>query len=103
VYSWFDTAAVVFGAAIRGAGDTLFAMVFSVTMGVVLLVLPTYVASHYGSQGFAVAWYAVTVFVSVLGIGFWARFQQGRWKSMRVIEHTAPELAEERELETVAS
>ena len=43
------------------------------------------------------AWYAVTGYIMVLGLGFWARFQQGRWKSMRVIEHTAPELAREAE------
>jgi MATE family multidrug resistance protein len=103
VYSWFDTAAVVFGAAIRGAGDTMFAMLFSVSMGLLLLVLPTFIASQYGSQGFTIAWYAVTTFVIVLGVGFLARFQQGRWKSMRVIEHTAPELAHEPELEPVAS
>lgn len=92
IYSLFDAMAVVFNAAIRGAGDTRFALLFSFSMGLLLLVLPTYVASFYGADGFKVAWYAVTVFISVLGLGFMARFQQGRWMSMRVIEHTAPEL-----------
>jgi MATE family multidrug resistance protein len=92
-YSLFDAMAVIFSAAIRGAGDTRFAMLLSVSLGVVFLVLPTYVASQYGSDGFAVAWYAVAVFLAVLGLSFLARFQQGRWKRMRVIEHTAPELA----------
>lgn len=100
VYSLFDAMAVVFNAAIRGAGDTRFAMAFSFSMGVLLLVLPTYIASFYGTAGFQVAWYAVTVFISVVGLGFMARFQQGRWMTMRVIEHTAPELASEPEIET---
>jgi MATE family, multidrug efflux pump len=91
-YSFFDAMFVVFNAAIRGAGDTRFALVFSFSMGLVLLVLPTYIASWFGTAGFSVAWYAVTAFITVLGLGFMARFQQGRWKSMRVIEHTAPEL-----------
>jgi hypothetical protein len=57
------------------------------------LVLPTYVASTvFGTDGFSAAWYAVTVYITVLGLGFMARFQQGRWKSMRVIEHTAAEI-----------
>jgi MATE family multidrug resistance protein len=84
---------VVFSSAIRGAGDTRFAMLFSFAMGVLVLVLPTYVASHYGSAGFAAAWYAVTAYLIVCAVGFWLRFQQGRWMSMRVIEHAPVEPA----------
>jgi len=98
-YSLFDALAVVFSSTIRGAGDTTFAMVFSFFSGVVLLVLPTYYAAQRGPEGFKLAWYAVTLFMVWLAIGFMLRFQQGRWMSMRVIEHTAPELAELGELE----
>jgi MATE family multidrug resistance protein len=98
IYAFFDAMAVVFNSAIRGAGDTRFALVFSFSMGLLLLVLPTCVAARYGPEGFQAAWYAVTVFISVLGLGFMARFQQGRWMTMRVIEHTAPELALEVEI-----
>ena len=78
-----------------------FAMTFSFSMGLVLLVLPTYVASTvFGTDGFSAAWYAVTVYITVLGLGFMARFQQGRWKSMRVIEHTAPEIVHLADRET---
>jgi multidrug resistance protein, MATE family len=93
VYCMFDAMAVVFNSAIRGAGDTRFALVFSFSMGLIFLVLPTYLAStFYGAEGFKIAWYAVTVFITLLGLGFMARFLQGRWMTMRVIEHTAPEL-----------
>ncbi len=93
VYSFFDVLSVVFSSAIRGAGDTRFAMLYSFSLGVVLMVVPTYVASFYGEEGFRFAWYSVTLYVSVLGLGFIVRFQQGRWMSMRIIEHTLPELA----------
>ncbi len=92
VYSFFDALAIIFSSAIRGAGDTRFALIFSFSLGVVLLVIPTYVASFYGEAGFYYAWYAVTIFIATLGIGFIARFQQGKWMTMRVIEHTRPEL-----------
>jgi len=92
VYSLFDAMAVIFGSAIRGAGDTRFSLIFSVSAGVLVMVIPSYIASREGPAGFLLAWYAVTAFVTVLGLGFLARFQQGRWKKMRVIEHTAPEL-----------
>jgi MATE family multidrug resistance protein len=93
VYSFFDALAIIFSSAIRGAGDTRFALIFSFSLGVVLLVIPTYIASFYGEAGFYYAWYAVTAFIIALAIGFIARFQQGKWMTMRVIEHTLPELA----------
>jgi MATE family multidrug resistance protein len=101
VYSLFDAMVVVFSSAIRGAGDTRFALVFSFSMGVVVLVLPTYVASFYGTAGFTVAWYAVAAYLIVCAAGFIARFLQGKWMSMRVIEHTLPEL--EGEADSTAS
>ncbi len=101
VYAMFDAMAVVFNSAIRGAGDTRFSLVFSFSSGLLLLVLPTCIASRYGAEGFKAAWYAVTVFIAVLGLGFMARFQQGRWMSMKVIEHTASELALEAEAQPV--
>ncbi len=95
VFSFFDALNVVFSSAIRGAGDTRFAMLFSFSLGVVLMVVPTYIASFYGEAGFRFAWYSVTLFVTVLGLGFIARFQQGRWMSMRIIEHTLDELQDD--------
>lgn len=95
VYSFFDAMVVVFSSTIRGAGDTRFAMLFSFSMGLLTLVLPTALAVHYSSNGFLFAWYAVSGFITILGLGFLARFLQGRWMSMRIIEHTAPELAAE--------
>jgi MATE family multidrug resistance protein len=95
LYSWFDAMVVVFSSAIRGAGDTRFALLFSFSVGVLVLVLPTYVASQYGTDGFVVAWYAVTAYLVVCAAGFFARFQQGRWMTMRVIEHTLGELEAE--------
>jgi MATE family multidrug resistance protein len=97
LYSIFDATAVIFSSAIRGAGDTRFAMYLSVTLGAILLVLPTALAVQNGSAGFLTSWYAVVTFLFALAIGFVLRFQQGRWKSMRVIEHTAAEIEPEAE------
>lgn len=86
VYSLFDAMAVIFGAAIRGAGDTRFALIFSAATGWLLLLVPTYVAQHVLGQGLLISWTIVTAFAIVLGIGFWLRFLGGRWRTMRVIE-----------------
>jgi MATE family multidrug resistance protein len=95
VYSAFDALAVIFSSAVRGAGDTRFSMLFSFGLGLVLMVIPSYIASFYGEAGFFYSWYAATTFTVVLGIGFVLRFQQGRWKTMQVIEQLGADEDEE--------
>jgi MATE family multidrug resistance protein len=90
VYSLFDAMAIIFGCAIRGAGDTRFAMLFSLITGIFFLLLPTWLSLHYG-YGLHGAWGAVTLFIAVVGVGFLLRFQLGPWKTMRVIEPTLAE------------
>lgn len=86
LYSFFDAMVVVFSSCIRGAGDTRFAMLFSFSLGIVCLVLPTALAVQFSSNGFMIAWYAVTGFIALLGVGFLLRFLQGKWMAMRIIE-----------------
>ena len=81
LYSLFDAMAIIFGFAIRGAGDTRFAMLFSLFTGVFFLLIPTRLSLHYG-YGLHGAWGAVTLFIAVVGIGFLLRFQLGPWKTM---------------------
>lgn len=92
VYSLFDAMAIVFGAALRGAGDTHFAMWFSFLSGWLLMVIPTWIGVKYFGWGVIAAWTACTIYVVILGIGFGARFQQGRWRTMRVIECLPPDV-----------
>ena len=90
VYSLFDAMAIIFGAAIRGAGDTRFAVIFSQIGGIFVLVLPTWLGWKYFGTGVYFAWTMCTLYVSFLGVGFLWRFQQGRWKSMKIIEDRPP-------------
>ncbi|MDA0835600.1 MAG: MATE family efflux transporter [Planctomycetota bacterium] len=86
LYCLFDGMAIVFGSAIRGAGDTRFSLWFSLIAGWSIMVLPTYIAWKYFDGNLLTSWGACSAYIIVLGIGFMTRFQQGRWKSMRVIE-----------------
>ncbi|MDB5386657.1 MAG: efflux family protein [Planctomycetaceae bacterium] len=94
VYSLFDAMAIVFGAGLRGAGDTRFAMLFSFLSCWLLMVVPTWIGVSYWHWGVMAAWTACTVYVVFMGLGFAARFQQGKWRSMRVIEVPAPDIVE---------
>ena len=109
LYSFFDGMAIVFGSAIRGAGDTRFSLVFTAICAWLLMVAPTYVAWQWWGGSLMVSWAACSAYVIALGIGFLLRFQTGRWKTMRVIEAEAlpdidePDTAEAARLEVARS
>jgi len=85
-YSLFDTANIVFSAAVKGAGDTRFVMWTSFLLSWGLMVLPAYIGSRSGSVSLYGMWAFATLYISVLGLAFTARFLRGGWKRMRVIE-----------------
>jgi MATE family multidrug resistance protein len=85
IYTFFDAMAIIFGSAVRGAGDTSFSLIFSMLCSWLLMVVPTLIVLRQGG-GLQGCWIAVSVTVIVMGLGFLFRFMQGKWKSMRVIE-----------------
>lgn len=88
LYAFFDGMAIVFGSAIRGAGDTRFSLVFTLICGWSLMVVPTFAVWRWYGGSLLASWTACTVYIIVYGVGLLLRFQQGRWKSMRVTEAT---------------
>jgi len=85
-YSLFDTCNVIFSGTLKGAGDTKFVMYFSLVAGWLVLVAPTYYIISTNGH-FLTTWIFVTLYVSLVGLGFLLRFLQGKWKQMRVIEN----------------
>lgn len=86
VYSLFDMLNVVCAAALRGAGDTAFAMWSSTFFAVFAMLIPTYVALSYFEAGIYSAWTAASAYVFCVGTLLFLRFRAGRWKALRVIE-----------------
>jgi MATE family multidrug resistance protein len=89
VYSLFDMLNVVCAAALRGAGDTAFAMWSSIFFAAFAMLLPTYVVTRTGA-GIYAAWTAASAYVFCVGTLLFLRFRAGRWKSLRVIEAGPP-------------
>lgn len=96
----FDAVNIILSGALKGAGDTRFAMIYSVAMSWGLWIpgnlwivrqlgrlqrqpdgLPVWM---YG--GIVPIWLWMTAFVLFLAIGFIWRFRSGRWKSIVLIE-----------------
>lgn len=90
VYSLFDSMNLVFSSALKGAGDTWFVTIASVTMAWLLMVVPCWLAVEYG-LGLWWCWAAASAFIILVAFVFLWRFLGGKWKSMRVIEAAPPE------------
>lgn len=87
-YSLFDAFVIIFSSAVKGAGDTKFVMKAVLAFSWILLVIPTFFAVVIFDWHLFVAWGFATIYIVLLGILFLHRFQQGKWKTMLVIETT---------------
>jgi multidrug resistance protein, MATE family len=87
LYSFFDAMAIVFGSAIRGAGDSQFSLWWTFGTSWALMVLPTWYAAEHGTANLLNCWWAASIYIMVLGLGFLARFLHGKWRTMTVMGH----------------
>ncbi len=85
IYSVFDSFNIVFGSALKGAGDTRFVMGYLLVMATFGLVVPSILLIAVLRGGLYTAWVLLTFYIIVLAFGFLVRFLGGRWRSMRVI------------------
>jgi len=92
-FSIFDTLNIIFGSALRGAGDTRFVMMMLAVVSIFGLVLPTWFAVVVLQKGIFTAWFIISGYCVLLGFSFLVRFLTGKWRSMRVIEETLPILS----------
>jgi MATE family multidrug resistance protein len=81
----FDSMNLVFSFALRGAGDTRFVTAVAAVMSWPVMVLPTWAAWQYG-WGLYWCWAFASLYIILLALTFLARFRQGKWQAMRVIE-----------------
>jgi MATE family multidrug resistance protein len=88
VFTLFDTAFIVFSGALKGAGDTKFAMWAQIIAAWLLFIPPVYVIIEILDMGVMAAWSWGLVYIVGLGITFWLRFRSGHWKSIRMVEAT---------------
>jgi len=95
-YCLFDALNIVFVSAIKGAGDTRFVLAANLILGPPPIIAGWWGITRYG-WGLTWCWILITAWICVLGLVYLARFLQGRWRTMRVIE---PELADEPIAET---
>ncbi len=88
-WGMFDTVSIVMSGALKGAGDTRFVMAYMLIMGWVVWIPGEILILRRGG-GIIAAWIWMTVYVLILAVGFWWRWQSGRWKTIDLIEREVP-------------
>lgn len=86
VWGLFDTVSIVLSGALKGAGDTRFVMFYMILGGWLCLVPGALLLLLRGS-GIIELWCWLAFYVCVLAAGFWWRWQSGRWKTIKLIDH----------------
>ncbi|QVL29824.1 MATE family efflux transporter [Telmatocola sphagniphila] len=84
-FAIFDSMTLMFSGALRGAGDTLYVTLVSLSLAWPVMVLPTYLAVQ-NNWGLNWAWSFLSLYVALQGLFYFRRFHGGKWKAMRVIE-----------------
>jgi len=86
-YCLFDVGNLIFSAALKGAGDTLFVSIFSPMTVAITMLLPILLwCVPRGGLGIYGAWTFLTLAVCILMLVFLWRYLTGHWRTMRVIE-----------------
>jgi MATE family multidrug resistance protein len=94
VYCLFESVSLILSFALRGAGDTRFVSAVTLVFSWLVMVVPTILASRAG-WGLTWVWVFATSYLVLLSLVLTARYRQGKWRTMRVIESTpeAPAVA----------
>jgi MATE family multidrug resistance protein len=86
LYCLMDMMHIVFVSAIKGAGDTHFVLLATSILAPLPVIL-AWLGRKYADWGLLPFWMILTAWIFALGLTYYGRFQQGKWRSMRVIEH----------------
>ena len=85
-YTVSDGLAIVYSAALRGAGDTTFILIITGILSWAVMVLPVYLGLTYFSWGVIESFACVMAYILAVTLAFYLRYRGGKWKTMRVIE-----------------
>jgi len=85
LYVMADALFLVFGGALRGAGDTFWAMCISVTFHWVLVAVLFTLLRIFSVSAFA-AWFMLCIIFMMFSCVIYLRYRSGKWRSLRVVE-----------------
>ena len=85
LYSVFDAMNIIFSGALKGAGDTRFAMWAAIIVAWVFFVPPVYLIIEVFEKGVLMAWGWASLYIILIGSVFCWRFRKGKWKEIDLL------------------
>ena len=85
LYSVFDAMNIIFSGALKGAGDTRFAMWAAIIVAWIFFVPPVYVIIEVLEKGVLMAWGWATLYIILIGSVFCWRVRKGKWKEIDLL------------------
>lgn len=84
IFLLFDSMGISSNGCLRGAGDTRWAMFIGVSYAWLVFLPLAYVGAIALKGGAVGAWAGATVYIIALGLTYFFRFRNGKWKSIKI-------------------
>jgi multidrug resistance protein, MATE family len=91
LWGMLDAISLVFGGALKGAGDTRYVLIYTALATWLVWISGEAVLILWLGAGLLASWLWMTGFIFLLAGGFWIRFRHGRWKAIEMIHPETPE------------
>jgi len=85
-FALFDSLNIIFGDAIKGAGDTKFQMMTAIAAAWLFFVPGIYMVLHVWHKPMLHAWIWGVAYVFVLAAVFFLRFRSNKWQHIKITQ-----------------
>ncbi len=97
IYIFADAMMIVFSSALRGAGDTFWTMVISVT-GHWIFATSAIIMVRFLHVPAKTTWTVTVFFILLLGISMFIRYRSGKWRTLKVVDKAMLQPVDETEI-----
>lgn len=87
LYLFFDSIVIIYTGALKGAGDSRFIMLSIISVSIIFLFIPVWFGINRFGMGLYFSWGCITSYLLVLFIMVIIRYNSGKWKELKIIEH----------------
>ncbi|MBF0229380.1 MAG: MATE family efflux transporter [Desulfamplus sp.] len=87
IYLLFDSLIIIYTGALKGAGDSRFIMLSIISASILFIFIPLWFGISRFGMGLYFAWSCITLYLMVLFIMVITRYNNGKWKEIRILEH----------------
>ncbi|MBF0573738.1 MAG: MATE family efflux transporter [Desulfamplus sp.] len=87
LYLLFDSLIIIYTGALKGAGDSRFIMLSITSTSILFIFIPLWFGINKLGMGLYFAWSCITLYLMVLFIMVITRYNNGKWKEIKILEH----------------